>query len=135
VLQSDITSSDTSMVVLDGTRWAENDAVDFPNGDQAIVAGVAANTLTIRRGANATADTTSDVIYKNRRYSTEAIYYALDSVIQDLFPDVFQITTVSVAYVPQTEWHPINNDNHKEALTIYYEENDYLEPRALPEWP
>jgi len=134
VLQSNITSSGTSMVVLDGTRWAENDVVDFPNGDQAIVVGVAANTLTIRRGANATAHSTGDVIYKNPRFSTEAIDYAIDSVIQDLFPDIYKITTVSVTYDPQTEWYPINNDNLMEVLTIYYEDHDYLEPRALPVW-
>lgn len=134
ILQTSPSAVATTVDVIDGTQWSEGDVLDFPDGDRAIVTGISTNTLTIRRGPDATAHTAGDVVYRNPRFTTEQIDYAIDSVIQDLFPDIYKITTVRDTYDPQQQWYPINNDELMEVLTVYYEDDDYLTPTPLPVW-
>lgn len=124
----------TTVGVTDGTQWSEGDVIDFDDGDQAVVTGIATNTLTIRREADATAHTSGDAVWRNPRFSTRAIDYGIETILEDLYPDVWQIVTDSFTYAAATEWYPIADTDLMEVLTVFYEDDDDLTPVPIPVW-
>ena len=135
VQNNPLTAGGTTLTVLDGTNWSEGDLVDFgDDGDIAVVTAIATNDLTIRRQEGATSHVQGTTIYKNPRFTTEQIDYAIERVLHDLFPDVWKITTISDTYAADEYWYPINNDQLTEILTVFYEDDEYLSPVPVAVW-
>lgn len=135
VQNNPLASGGTTLTVLDGTQWSEGDVVDFDDdGDQAMVTAISTNDLTIRRIGDDTSHAQGTVVYRNPRWSHKAIGYAIQHIIDDLFPDVYIHATNTQTYDPQQQWYPINDSQLTEVVSVFYEDDEYLTPVPLGSW-
>lgn len=137
-LTAESLAADTTVDVSDGTSWAAGDVVEFSDGEQALVVSVAANTLTVLRGAFGTTAATQASgtdITKNPRFSIQAIDDAIETVIYDLFPRVYVLESVAFGTVVQgQEWYPISTAGVFDVLALYYEDPAYDLPFPINSW-
>lgn len=134
-----ISAVDTTVDVADGSYWSVGDIVAFADGtyDLARVTSVSTNTLTIQRnvrGATASAHSQNAEIEKNPRFTDQEIKDAFTRVINDLYPRVYKLTKGSATFSTNTYWYALSNDNIEEILTVYREEDTYLNPEPLHTW-
>lgn len=133
-----ISNSDTSMDVEDGDNWAVGDIVAFDDGEEARVTAIATDTLTITRGVNGTtaaAHSQFDEIEKNPRFRIQEIDDAIESVLHDLWPNVWLISQGTLgAATSGKEWYTLTDGDIQEVLTVFYEDDDYLTPVPINGW-
>ncbi len=138
VLSATHLAADTTLDVTDGTSWVAGDIVEYSDGEQSLVTGVAANVLTVQRGQFGTtaADQAQNTeITKNPRFSIQEIDDAIETVLADLHPQVYAIETTSFGtVVAGQEWYPISTNSVFQVLALYYEDPGYESPVPILGW-
>lgn len=129
---------DTTLDVTDGTSWVAGDIVEYSDGEQAIVTGVAANVLTVQRAQFGTTETNhaqGTEISKNPRFTIAQIDDAIEAVLSDLYPQIYILETATFGtVVAGQEWYPIADNTVFDVVTLYYEDPSYDAPFPILEW-
>lgn len=139
-INGSITDSGTSIVVDDGTPWAVQDIGEFDDGEQVLVTAVATNTLTVLRGWNGTtaaAQSDNAVFTQNPRFSRAQINQALDHVLDDLRPDLYDLETKTLTYDPTTTWYAFSaGDDARilDVISVYYKATNIAHPTPVDSW-
>lgn len=130
--------ADTTLDVTDGTSWVAGDIVEYSDGELAIVTGVAANVLTVQRAQFGTTEANhaqGTEITKNPRFGIQEIDDAIETVLFDLYPQVYVLESVAFGTVVSgQEWYPIATADVFDVLALYYEDPADFTPRPIFGW-
>lgn len=133
-----LSSAGLVLDVTDGTSWAVQDIVEFSDGEQALVVSIAANALTLQRGQFGTtpgAQAAGVEIEKNPRFSIPEIDIAIDTVLSDLYPQIYKLDVdASNNAVAGQEWYPLADDSIIDVISVYYQERTYNIPNPIMGW-
>lgn len=129
---------DTTLDVSDGTSWAADDLVEFEDGEIASVTSVASNVLTVVRAQWGTTESNHAVgtgLTKNPRFSIQEIDDAIETVIYDLYPQLYVLSTISFGTVIAGKyWYPISTANVYDVVGVFHEDVGSLIPRPIMGW-
>ncbi len=124
--------------VEDGTNWSVADTVAFDDGEEARVTSISTNELTISRAINGTtaaAHAQFAEIEKRPRFRIQEIDDAIETVLHDLWPNVWVLAQGTVGTVSTAkEWYTLTDADIREVLSVFYEEDDYLIPVPIVGW-
>lgn len=130
--------ADTTLDVTDGTSWAIGDIVEYSDGEKAIVTGIAANVLTVQRAQFGTTEANHAAgteISKNPRFSIAEIDDAIETVLYDLYPQIYILESVAFGTVVTGQtWYPIATAGVFDVLALFYEDPSHFTPRAILGW-
>jgi hypothetical protein len=133
-----INATDVEMDVIDGETWSIGDIVCFDDGDEARVTAIATNTLTIVRDANGTTGSTHsqyDEVEKNARFTVQSIDDAIETVLSDLWPNVYVLSQGTLGTATAgTEWYTVTDTDIREVLSVFYQNDSYLNPVPMFGW-
>ncbi len=115
---STTTTTSTTVAVVDGTRWDEGAVGEWQTGtvgyEQFYVQSVSSNNLTVVRGYNGTTaetHTSGDRVVRIDRsaFSGRSIQQSITQTLNDAWPMVWKIGTVTLTYAPSTtKWYDLN---------------------------
>jgi hypothetical protein len=132
-------TADDTLDVLDGDAWDVGDIGEFDDGEQVFVKSVSTNEITVVRGWKGTAADRAidDVLTKNPKYSIQQIDQALQHVLLDLRPDIYDLETKDLSYDPSTRWYPLSaagDDRVYDVISVYYKPTNEDHPAPIDAW-
>jgi hypothetical protein len=121
-----ILDSDTTITMDDGTPWAPQDIGEFDDGEQVLVVSVSTNDLTVIRGWNGTtaaAQSDNAILTQNPRFTRKQIDQALQHMLEDLRPTLYDLETKTLTYDPTTTWYEFSAADDARIInvvSVYY---------------
>ena len=122
-------ASGTTLSVPDGDAWQVGDIVEGAGGEQALVTAISTNDLTVTRNYRGAENLTSgEVIRKNPRFTIEQIDQAVDEVLQELSPRVWQLASETLV-VTVDDWYDVTDTAMEEVFSVWFiEDGDFRIP-------
>ena len=137
-----VSSSDTVITVTNINSWAAGDVVEFITGEQIYIKSIDVDNsrFTVARawnGTTAAVVTDLTAIEKNPKFTLSKIDNAIDSIIEELYPEVYVFGTGSSTANKNSYFYTTNDAGLKEVLSVYYPRSGSLgsdEPWVLNTW-
>lgn len=112
----------TTFSVGDGDAFQVGDLLESPAGELALVTAISTNDLTVTRAwGTISAETLSSgqLMRKNPRFSIQQMDEAVDQVLQELNPRVFNLLTEDVAYTTD-DYYDVTDTAMENVLSVWY---------------
>lgn len=137
-----VSSTDTVITVTNINSWAAGDVVEFITGEQAYIKSIDVDNsrFTVARAWNGTTAaivTDLTAIEKNPKFTLSKIDNAIDSIIKELYPEVYVFGTGSATANKNSYYYATADTGLKEVLSVYYPRSGSLgsdEPWVINTW-